>query len=98
MLHISLAGLILLTGTSILKGAEDKDTQVLLLHQARGNAVSIHNRNQVQLLLDLSQMDSTRRSISLTRLRNIAPHRNKKLTTDTLANHLKLDDLNLIHR
>ena len=96
MLHVSLTALVVLITINMIVDFIPKDDQVLLLHQARGSALSLSDKKQVQLLVDLSKMDSLRAQTSLERLVNISSHRNKQLDTFHLKNEFNFKEVRLI--
>ncbi len=96
MLHVSLAALVILITTNVIIDIIPEKDKVLLLHQARGSAISLSNNEHVNLLVDLSKMDSLRAQTSLERLMNISSHRNKQLDTLHLKNEFSFKEIHLI--
>lgn len=96
MLHVSLAAFVLFIGIGAVTDASHKEDEVLLLHQARGSAISLSNKDQVRLFVDLSKMDSLRAQNSLKRLVNISTHRDKQLDTLHLKNLFSFQEVDLV--
>ncbi|ARN78797.1 competence protein [Nonlabens spongiae] len=96
MLHVSLTALVVLITIGIIIDTTYNENKVLLLHQARGSAISLSNNEHAHLLVDLSKMDSLRAQTSLERLINISPHRDRQLDTLHLKNEFSFKEVYLI--
>jgi competence protein ComEC len=96
MLHLSLASVILWIGIHSFETYAYSEEQFLVLHQTTGSAVSLSNKDQALLLIDLHVMDTTRAVISLERLKNIENHRGKKLSIADLQSMVHYKDARLV--
>ncbi|MGB5980625.1 MAG: ComEC/Rec2 family competence protein [Nonlabens sp.] len=96
MLHISLVALLFLLIGIVFQENKNQKNQMLLLHQARGSAISLISDDRIELFVDLTKIDLVRREISLERLKNIEPHRNKSIKVRVLQNSIDFEEVSLI--
>jgi competence protein ComEC len=94
--HVAAVGLIVLFSIKSYKELTPAPSQLLILHQSRGSAISYSNKEHAMLWTDLNAMDSTRQETSVSRLKNMLSHRSKRLDVLELENLIQVGDLTVL--
>ncbi|EAS21074.1 competence protein [Flavobacteria bacterium BBFL7] len=95
-LHMALFAVIGFVGFQSFKILKPDMSTFMLMHQASGSVISIHNKDEVLLLIDFHKMDSSRFHTALNRIKSSSVYRNRTIKIDSLQNKVKFNKSEII--